>query len=226
MPAWDSDFSPLLGMNDSLGFSFPLTPFQGILDKLFVPVGSSRSDSGAIHEDHEEKLDFAGKVGKGGATAQTQPLSLPSDWGGFQYTHKVPRRGADKHLRNTDRIRLDEQETARAAGSDIHVLIFHRCSYRFTGNRLHRAPQKLGAREQRQEWCWECRCPWNAGCKQGSPGGASSEHHSSATSCSSRSSAIKLHPAEPHTWVTFTNPSEHPRGHQIPTSVASSHGRG
>lgn len=71
-------------MNDSLGFSFPFTPFWGILDKFFfVLVGSSGSDFGAINEGHEEKLDFAGKLGEGGATAQTQPLSLPSDWGGF-----------------------------------------------------------------------------------------------------------------------------------------------
>lgn len=62
-----------------MGFSFSLTPFQGVQDKFFVLVGSSGSDCGAIHEGHEEKLDFAGKLGEGGATAQTQPLSLPSD---------------------------------------------------------------------------------------------------------------------------------------------------
>lgn len=49
---------------------------------FFVLVGSSGSDSDAIHEGHEEKLDFAGKLGEGGATAQAQPLSLPSSWGG------------------------------------------------------------------------------------------------------------------------------------------------
>lgn len=111
---------------------------------FFVLVGSSGSDLGAIHE----KLDFARKLGEREATAQTQSLSLPSDWGGFQYTYKVPRCGADKHFRNADRIRLDKQETARAAGSDIHVLIFHRCSYRSAGNRQLRAPQNLGARDQ------------------------------------------------------------------------------
>lgn len=84
MPAWDSDFSLCFGMNDSLGFSFPFTPFWGIFGQVFfVLVGSSGSDFGAINEGHEEKLDFAGKLGEGGATAQTQPLSLPSDWGGF-----------------------------------------------------------------------------------------------------------------------------------------------
>lgn len=102
---------------------------------FFVLVGSSGSDSDAIHEGHEEKLDFAGKLGEGGATAQAQPLSLPSSWGGVPVHNEVPRCGADKHFRNADGIRLDKQETARAAGSDIHVLIFHRCSYRSAGNR-------------------------------------------------------------------------------------------
>lgn len=199
MPPWDSDFSLCLGMNDSLGFSFPLTPFWGILDELFIPVGSS--DSGAIHEGHEEKLDFAGKLGEGGATAQTQPLSFPTHWGGFQYTQKVPRCGADKHFRNADRIRLDKQETAKAAGSDIHVLIFHRCSYRSPGSGLHQAPQKLGVPGSShlhtgRDGCWECRSLWNAGCRQDSPGGASSEHHSSAASrCSSRSNTKLCHKA-------------------------------
>lgn len=67
-----------------------------------------------------------------------QPRLSPSHCpaaGGVPVHNKVPRCGADKHFRNADGIRLDKQETARAAGSDIHVLIFHRCSYRSAGNR-------------------------------------------------------------------------------------------
>lgn len=66
IPAWGSDFSICLGTNESLGFSFPFISFKGILGKFSVLMGSSGSDFVAIHEGHQEKLDFSGKLGEGG----------------------------------------------------------------------------------------------------------------------------------------------------------------
>lgn len=75
---------PLLRHERLTGVFLPFHTLLGYFGQVFfVLVGSSGSDFGAINEGHKEKLDFAEKLGEGGATAQTQPLSLPSDWGGF-----------------------------------------------------------------------------------------------------------------------------------------------
>lgn len=62
IPAWDSGFSFYSTTNESLGFSFPFRAFEGVLGNFSVLMGSSGSDFVAIHEGHEEKLDFAGKL--------------------------------------------------------------------------------------------------------------------------------------------------------------------
>lgn len=80
IPAWGSDLSICLGTNESLGFSFPFTAFEGILGKLSVLMGSSGSDFVAIHEGHQEKLDFAGEVGERGGYPLTRCLLVPRHW--------------------------------------------------------------------------------------------------------------------------------------------------
>lgn len=58
IPAGGSDFSICLGMNESLGFSFSFTAFEGILGKFSVLVVSYGSDFVAIQEEFQEKLDL------------------------------------------------------------------------------------------------------------------------------------------------------------------------
>lgn len=77
IPAWGSDFSTCLGTNESLGFFFPFIAFEGILGKFSVLMGSSGSDFIAIHEGHQEKLDFAGKLGEGGGYPLARCLPAP-----------------------------------------------------------------------------------------------------------------------------------------------------
>jgi len=78
--AWGSEFSICLGTNASLGFSFPFIAFEGILGKFFVLMGSSGSDFIAIHEGHQEKLDFAGKLGEGGDYSSARCSTAPRHW--------------------------------------------------------------------------------------------------------------------------------------------------
>lgn len=77
IPSWDSDFSICLGTNESPGFSFPFRAFEHILGKSSVLTGSSGSDLLAIHEGHQENLEFAGKLGEGGGYPLARCLSAP-----------------------------------------------------------------------------------------------------------------------------------------------------
>lgn len=67
--------------NKALGVFFPSAAFKGVLGVFPVLMSSSGSDHVAIHEGHQEKLDFAWKLGKRGRGYPLAGcLTLPRHW--------------------------------------------------------------------------------------------------------------------------------------------------